>query len=77
MLAPQTWTRSALIDLGVDRGLLQPGEPARQLLKVMERIRDEERPFAFNDTKPVLIRTVLDSIERAKRGRNPAASGSF
>lgn len=67
-------TREDVVTWGLERGLLIHGEKPEVIIK---RVNDMEQRLGYSSFKAEALRVILDSLDRKKRGKHPATTGSF
>ncbi len=67
-------TRQDVVDWGLERGLLNVGEKPETII---ERVKDMQDRWGYSYFKAEAVKVILDSIDRKKRGKYPASTGSF
>lgn len=66
--------RGNVVDYGKERGLLDEGEKPEVIL---ERLKEYETKYSYNSFKVKAIGAILDALNRKKKDKGLAITGSF
>jgi hypothetical protein len=63
-----------IVNYGKEKSLLQEGEQPEQIIA---KLKVYEKEFGYNKFKAKALEAIIDSLDRKKRGKNPASTGKF
>ena len=66
--------REDVVGYGEERGLLERGEKPEV---IVARLKSYESEFGYNPFKAKAVEAIIDNLNRQKKNRNPAMTGSF